>query len=36
MKKVIENNGVTIYQDNKNCVVIDGIFSGCKNNQPGL
>ena len=34
MKKVIENNGVTIYQENKNCVVIDGVFSGCVFTMP--
>jgi hypothetical protein len=29
MKNVIKNQGVTIYQENKDCVVVNGVFSGC-------
>ena len=34
MKKVIKNQGVTIYQQNNNCVVVNGVFSGCVFTMP--
>ena len=34
MKKVIKNDGVTIYQQNNNCVVLNGVFSGCVFTMP--
>ena len=34
MKKVIKNDGVTIYQNNQDCVVVNGVFSGCVFTMP--
>ena len=34
MKKVIKNQGMTIYQQNNNCVVVNGVFSGCVFTMP--
>ena len=34
MKKVIKNQEMTIYQENKDCVVVNGIFSGCVFTMP--
>ena len=34
MKKVIKNQGMTIYQQNNNCVAVNGVFSGCVFTMP--
>lgn len=34
MKKIIKNDSVTIYQENKDCVIINGVFSGCVFTMP--